>query len=100
MKRLLDLKGIKYESEKEVSVYLKNYEVGRHRLDLIVDDNLVVELKAVEEISRVHVAQVISYLRASGLEIGLILNFSKSKIDIRRVVLSKDLQPKFELDLF
>jgi GxxExxY protein len=99
MKRLLDLNNIKYDTEKEVAVYLNNYIVGKHRMDLIVKDNIVVELKAVEEISRTHIAQVISYLKASGLELGLILNFAKSKLEIRRVILSKNLKSKFELKI-
>ena len=57
-----------------------------HRLDLVVNNEVVVELKAVQSISDVHLTQVISYLKASGLKVGLILNFSKGKIDIKRVV--------------
>jgi GxxExxY protein len=51
-----------------------------------VNNEVVVELKAVQSISDVHLTQVISYLKATGLRVGLIINFSKSKIDIKRVI--------------
>jgi GxxExxY protein len=59
--------------------------VGRHRLDLVVDRLVVVELKTVEELGRAHYAQVRSYLRATGLPVALLINFSKQKADYRRI---------------
>ena len=60
--------------------------IGRHRLDLLVEDKIVVELKAVSRIETRHVVIVGSYLAATGLDYGLILNFSTSPLEIRRVV--------------
>jgi len=54
-----------------------------------VDNEVVVELKAVQSISDVHLTQIISYLKASDIKIGLILNFSKGKLDIKRVILDQ-----------
>jgi GxxExxY protein len=59
--------------------------VGTHRLDLLVEDRIVIELKAVKSIERVHYAVVRSYLRALGLNHGLILNFSEAPLSVRRV---------------
>jgi len=85
MKKLLDHYQIPFDTEKEIKIYLLDEVISTHRLDLVVYNSIVVELKAVEEISKVHIAQVISYLKASGLKVGLILNFSKTKVQIRRI---------------
>ena len=57
-----------------------------HRLDLLVENKLIVELKAVKEFTDIHFAQLRSYLKATGLKTGLLLNFSKPTLEIRRVV--------------
>ena len=87
LKKELELRQLDFEEEKQIKIMYKDTEVGHHRMDLVVNDEVVVELKAVEDISRVHVAQAISYLKATNIRVGLILNFAKSKIDIRRVLL-------------
>jgi GxxExxY protein len=87
LKNELELRQLDFEEEKQIEILYKNTQVGLHRMDLVVKGEVVVELKAVEEISKVHIAQAISYLKATNLKIGLILNFAKSKIDIRRVLL-------------
>ena len=60
-------------------------EVGRHRLDILAEDRVVVELKTVESLSKAHYAQVRSYLKATDLELGLLVNFAGEKADFRRV---------------
>jgi len=67
----LILRGIKFEREKTISVIYKGVIAGKHKLDFLVDDNVIVELKIVEAISDVHVSQVISYLAASSKKVGL-----------------------------
>ncbi|MBN2465087.1 GxxExxY protein [candidate division WOR-3 bacterium] len=79
--------GLKCDSEKEVRVRYAGIEVGVHRLDMVVDDQIIVELKAVREFDDCHMAQVLSYLRASGLKTGLLLNFGRSTLKVKRVVL-------------
>jgi GxxExxY protein len=91
MKFELALKGLDFETEKVISIEYKSENVGLHRIDLVIENQIIVELKAVEEISLMHKAQLISYLKASGLEIGLILNFSKTRINIRRLELRNHL---------
>ena len=85
MKKELDIQKIPYETEKDVKIYYKDEQVGEHRLDLYVNNEIVVELKAIQEIIDVHISQVVSYLKASNRSVGIILNFGKSKLDIKRV---------------
>ncbi len=60
--------------------------MGRHRLDLIVENEIIVELKAVKELIDIHFAQLRSYLKATSLKVGLLLNFSKPTLEVKRVV--------------
>ena len=75
-----------FESQKEVRIAYLGKEVGLHRLDLIVENRIIVELKAVKDFSDIHFAQLRSYLKTTGLKIGLLLNFSKPTLEIKRVV--------------
>ncbi len=61
-------------------------EVGKHRLDMFVFNKFVVELKAVKEITSEHFAIVRSYLKAVGQKHGLVLNFAKPTLEIKRVI--------------
>ena len=63
--------------------------VGMHRLDLLIENKIVVEIKACREIEEIHFATVLSYLKATQLEAGLILNYFSPTLKIRRVVYSK-----------
>lgn len=80
-------RGIPFESQKEILVSYSGQTVGRHVLDLLIDRQLVVELKAVEIVDRAHLAQVKSYLRATAASVGLLLNFAEMPLGIHRVVL-------------
>ena len=86
----LELRGVPYERQVVLPVFYKNQLVGEGRADLIVGDQLVVELKALPALTPVHLAQVLSYLRATGLELGLLLNFGERQLasGCRRVVLT------------
>jgi len=79
-------RGIVYESEREITIIYEGEEVGTHRLDLIVAKEIVVELKAVKELSDFHTAQLRSYLKATGLRVGLLLNFQAPTLEIKRLV--------------
>ena len=74
------------EQQREVIIKYDSVEVGRHRLDLIVDNTIVVELKAVKNIEDIHFAIVKSYLKALGKEHGLLINFSKPVLEVKRVI--------------
>jgi GxxExxY protein len=82
----LQKQNFKVERQREVVIKYDGVEVGRHRLDLIVDDTIVVELKAVKNIEDVHFTIVKSYLKALGKEHGLIINFSQKVVEVKRVI--------------
>ncbi len=81
-------RGLSYEREKPVTIRYRGDPVGGHRLDLVVERAVIVEVKAVERLDRIHVAQVLAYLKATDLRVGLLLNFSGETLagGIRRVV--------------
>lgn len=86
----LGLRHIAYTRQTPIALCYKGHPVGESRLDLFVEDTLVVELKAVESLAPIHTAQVISYLKATGCPLGLLINFNVPilKRGIKRVVLS------------
>lgn len=77
--------GLAIESEKDVVILYDGHIVGRHRLDLVVEGSIVVELKTVAALSRAHYAQTRSYLKATGLSLALLINFATPRADFRRV---------------
>ncbi|MBI1830966.1 MAG: GxxExxY protein [Planctomycetes bacterium] len=81
-------RGLTVESQKELIIEYDGVEVGRHVLDLFVENTIIVELKAIKNIEDVHFAIVRSYLRAAGHKHGLILNFAKITLEIKRVIAS------------
>ena len=84
----LTLRAIRFERQKEVDVVYKDIVIKNQRLDLLADGQVVVELKSTESDHPVYKAQILSYLKASGLKRGLILNFGKKTMleGITRVV--------------
>ena len=81
----LKRRGVRFERQKTVNVLYEGVPVGEHRLDLLVESILVVELKAVSELEKVFFAISRSYMKAVGVEDGLILNFAAMPLTIRRV---------------
>ena len=79
--------GLKVERERGVEVYYRDKLVGSHRLDIVVENQVVLELKTVSELGPVCYAQLRSYLKALQLEVGLLVNFAKERADFRRVEL-------------
>ena len=78
--------AFKFESQIEIKIVYLGVEVGVHRLDLVVENKIIIELKAVKELADIHFAQLRSYLKATGLKVGLLLNFAKPSLEIKRVV--------------
>ena len=85
----LHKRGLKVEEQVEVPIEYEGVEVGRHRLDLLVEETIVVELKAIKNLDNIHFAIVKSYLRAVGKEHGLLLNFAKPTLEVKRVICQK-----------
>ncbi len=86
MRVALRHRGFRYASEVRVPVLFEGVAIGVARIDLVIDDSLVLELKAVDSLHDVHLAQVRSYLILSGLKVGLLFNFNSTKLIVRRVV--------------
>jgi GxxExxY protein len=87
--RSLEKEGIKVEREKMLPVYYEEMKLASaFRIDLLVDDKLLIELKSVNEIHDLHLAQTINYLRLGNYRLGLLINFNVTllKNGIRRVV--------------
>jgi len=82
----LNRAGLKVEQQKPLPIYYREVLVGEHRLDLLVENLIVVELKAISELEDIHFAIVRSYLKAAGLEHGLLLNFATMPLTVKRVI--------------
>lgn len=86
----MDLRGIPYERQKVVEVFYKGVQVGEGRVDLFLGGEVVVELKAVDQLNQKHMAQVISYLKATRKPLGLLVNFHEFllKKGLKRILYS------------
>jgi GxxExxY protein len=87
LERELSLRGIPYEAQKHIQVPYKGMRIADYHLDLVVDSKIDVELKAVSQLAPVHDSQVLSYLKASGLRLGLLFNFGETSLRFKRIVL-------------
>jgi len=81
--------GLKCETEKPINVYYNGKVVGVFYADIVVDDKVILELKAVESMCKGHEYQLINYLKACELEVGLLLNFGK-KAEMKRLIYTND----------
>jgi len=81
--------GVKCEVEKPIKVYHNGRVVGDYRADMVVENCVILELKACEELNPAHEAQLINYLKATDIEVGYILNFGKSAKFSRKVYSNK-----------
>ena len=82
----LRLRGIKAVSQASFPVSYKGGSVGEYLADILVEDTLVIELKCADHLGKEHLAQCLNYLRASGKEICLLVNFQKPRVEWRRVL--------------
>jgi len=78
--------GIGYEKQKVVRVDYNGVNLGNQRIDLLVDGEIILEIKACTKIIPIHRDQLISYLKTANKKLGLILNFGRSRLEIKRVV--------------
>ena len=79
-------KGIRFQAQKPIVVQYNGVRVGEYIADIVVEDRLLLELKALSTFSSSHDAQVINYLKATNLSVGLLLNFGRPKLGIKRIV--------------
>ena len=89
----LELKnlGLFVEKQKQIKVYYENQQVGEYYADLIVSESVIIELKASESLCEEHEYQLINYLKATEIEVGLLLNFGKNP-ELKRKVFSNNLK--------
>ena len=77
--------GLKVEQQKSIEVQFRNHVVGEYFADLLIENKIIIELKAVEAIHANHKAQLINYLNAADYKVGYIINFGKSPLDFKRL---------------
>ena len=81
----MELRGIPFERQKAVTVCYKGRNVGDQRLDFVVDDKIVLELKAASALTDVFKQQTLSYLKATGLKLGILVNFGALRVEYKRI---------------
>ena len=79
------LNGIQFIRQKPIPLFYKDHHIGEHRLDFLVEDVIVVELKAISALENIHFAIGRSYLKATNLQDGLLLNFATAPLTIKRI---------------
>lgn len=77
--------GLKAVQQKPIKIHYRDVLVGEYVADLLVEDRVLVELKATQEIDDIHYAQCLNYLKATGFELCLLINFGKPELQIRRI---------------
>ncbi len=79
------MNNLNFRREYEMDIFYKNIPIGTRRVDFLVEDKISVEIKAVVEIEKVHIAQALNYLEAYNLEIGLLINFGNTSLKFHRL---------------
>lgn len=90
MNRELVRNGVSLERQKRIKVLYKDEPIGEFILDNIADGRVILEYKAVSEIAKIHEQQALSYLKATGLELAIVINFGAERVQSSRVVYNKD----------
>ena len=85
----MNLQEIVFKREKEMPLEYKGYSIGKRRVDFLVEDKIMVEIKAIIQLENVHLAQAINYLEAYGMKIGLLINFGSPSLQFKRVMKPK-----------
>ena len=83
----LMMQKIPFQGEQKAEVFYEGNLCGEFRMDIVVDERVVLELKALDSLSNDHLAQALTYLKATGLHVALLLNFGRGSLETRRVVL-------------
>ena len=82
----LRLRGIKAENQVPIEVIYKGEEVGEYVADIVVEDQIILELKAIDSLQKIHEAQLLNYLKATEYKLGFLVNFKHPKAEIKRFV--------------
>lgn len=84
--------GLSYKRELEMPIYYDGKQIGTRRVDFFVENKVMLELKAVTQLEKVHMAQAINYLEAYQIETGLIINFGATSLEFKRLTIEKKLR--------
>ncbi len=88
----LDKSGIEHKREIEQKIYYNDVEVGTRRVDFIIKDKIIIELKALSNLEDIHIAQIKNYLVAYNLPIGLLINFGARSLQFKKIYNNKFIQ--------
>lgn len=80
----LEKAGLKFESQKPINVFYDGKPVGQFVADIVVEDVIIVELKSIQQLAKVHEAQLVNYLVATDKPVGLLINFGEEKVQVKR----------------
>ncbi len=83
----LPKRGLNAESQVPIKVNYKGEQVGEYFADIVVEKQIIIEIKAIESLQKIHEAQLLNYLNATGYKVGLLVNFTFPKAEIKRFVL-------------
>ncbi len=99
---LIELKkrGLKVQNEVPINVFYKEEVVGQYIADIRVEERVIVELKTVEKLDKVHEAQLLNYLKATGIRVGLLVNFKHTKAEFKRMVQNLPAPSRWDESLF
>jgi len=86
---------LSFSNEIELPIFYDDIEVGRRRVDFLIEKKIIVEIKALSEITDAHLAQALNYLEVMNLEIGLLINFGSKSLEIKRLINNKH-KPSFK----
>jgi GxxExxY protein len=81
--------SISFQNELELPIYYEMTEVGKRRVDFLVDGKVLLEIKAISELTDTHLAQALNYLDVLNLEVGFLLNFGAKSLEIKRIINNK-----------
>ncbi len=82
----LEARNIPFKRQRTIQIRYKGKVIGTHRLDLLVDDKIVLELKAVSSLNNFFKQQTLSYLRATNMRLGILINFGRPRVEYSRIV--------------
>ncbi len=87
----MDKQGLEFMREMEMPIFYDEQQIGTRRVDFFVEGKIMVELKSITELEKVHLAQGLNYLEAYKMEIGLLINFGNTKLEFKRLTIQKKL---------
>jgi GxxExxY protein len=93
-----EFQGLSFEREKDMYIYYRDIQIGTRRVDFFVENNVMVELKAVSEILPVHKAQAVNYCEAYNVPHGLLINFGQTSLEFKRVYNKNLVNPENQLN--